>query len=666
MDESRSKGGTMSRLLCTLLLITTFVANTPAQTGDILPADNLVVEGIPPIPAQLAKDVGRYTEFRSAAITSWHPLKHEMLIMTRFGDVPQVHYLKMPGGARTQMTFFTDRLAGASFNPKSDDYFVFSKDVGGGEWFQNYRFDLATGTVTLLTDGKSRNQLGVFSKDGRRMAYGSTRRNGKDIDFYTIDPQDPSTNRMFAQLENGEAWEISDWSEDGSKILASQEVSANESYVWLFDPATGEKKLLTPKQGDEQVAYQGAIFRNDGKGFYTVTDRGSEFLRLAYVDLATLKHEYITADIPWDVDDVAVSRDGSLIAFVTNENGLSVLHLMDARTKKALPVPKLPVGLIFGLQFHPDGTLLAFNMGSARSSTDIYTLDLKTQKVERWTYSETGGLNVDNFPEPQLITWKSFDGMTISGFVYRPPSKFTGKRPVMVNIHGGPEGEFRPGFLGRNNYYLNEMGVAIIFPNVRGSSGFGKTFLKLDNGFKRQDSYKDIDALLDWIKQQPDLDGDRIMITGGSYGGFMTLAVATNYNDKIRCSLPVVGPSNFVTFLQNTEAYRRDLRRVEYGDERDPKMREYLEKIAPLNNADRIRKPMMIVQGKNDPRVPYTESEQMLATLKKQQTPVWYLLAKDEGHGFAKKKNADYQFYATVMFMKNFLLEPEITGTTGK
>ncbi|TAK55087.1 MAG: S9 family peptidase, partial [Bacteroidetes bacterium] len=284
-------------------------------------------------------------------------------------------------------------------------------------------------------------------------------------------------------------------------------------------------------------------------------------------------------------------------------------------------------------------------------------LEVNSGKLERWTFSETGGLNVDNFPEPELIKWKSFDGKMISGFLYKPPAaKYSGKVPVIVNIHGGPEGQARPGFQGRNNYFLNEMGVAIIYPNVRGSTGYGKSFTKMDNGFLREESYKDIDALLDWIKQQPNLDGNRIMITGGSYGGHMTLAISTFYSDKIRCAVDIVGMSNLVTFLERTEAYRRDLRRVEYGNEQEPKMREFLNKIAPLNNIEKIKKPMFVIQGKNDPRVPYTEADQIVASLKKTNTPVWYLMANDEGHGFAKKKNQDFQFYSTVLFMKEFLL----------
>jgi dipeptidyl aminopeptidase/acylaminoacyl peptidase len=313
------------------------------------------------------------------------------------------------------------------------------------------------------------------------------------------------------------------------------------------------------------------------------------------------------------------------------------------------------------LAWHNNGQDLGFSLVSARATSDVYAWNRSTGKVERWTESETGGLNPQNFVEPKLIHWPSFDGKAISGFLYRPPAKFTGKRPVIINIHGGPEAQYRPGFLGRNNYFINELGSALIFPNVRGSAGYGKTFLKLDNGFARKDSVKDIGALLAWIKTQPDLDADRVMVTGGSYGGYMTLAVSTTYPELIRCSLDVVGISNFVTFLERTEDYRRDLRRVEYGDERDPAMREFLLKISPMTNARNIAKPLFIVQGKNDPRVPLKEAEQMVATVKQNGTPIWYLMAKDEGHGFAKKKNADFQFYATVAFIQQYLLSTPST-----
>ena len=539
---------------------------------------------------------------------------------------------------------------------------MFTKDIGGGEWFQYYRYDLADGNVILLTDGKSRNTGRVAAHHDNRFAYSSTRRTGQDTDIWIMDATDPKTDHMLLQVDGG-GWGAQDWSPDNKKLLVHQGISANQSYLWLVDVAGGEKKLLTPKSGNEEVAYGGAVFSKDGKGFYTTTDRDSEFHRLTYFDLATMQPVYLTSEIKWDVEEFEMSENGKTIAFVTNEDGLGKLYLLDTATRKYHAVAGLPTGQVDSLVFHKNNRDLGMVITTAKSPSDVYSLDTTTGKIDRWTFSEVGGLSTANFVEPQLIKWKTFDGKTISGFLFAPdPKKFLGKRPVIVNIHGGPEGQFRPGFLGRNNYFLNELGVAIVFPNVRGSTGYGKTFLKLDNGMNRDHTHKDIGALLDWIKQSPSLDGDKIMITGGSYGGYMTWAVAYEYNDKICCSLPIVGPSNLVTLLEHTEAYRRDLRRVEYGDERDPKMREYLEKTAPLNNAEKIRKPVFAVVGKNDPRVPWSESRQMLDKLKSNGNTTWFLMANDEGHGYAKKKNQDFLFYATAMFVRQFLLGENLSA----
>jgi len=643
----------LASVLCAVISISVLAQTPPA---DIVPGDNLVTDGIASIPASIAATTNRYTEYRGATLRDWHPTERSILITTRFADTSQVHEVKFPGGARSQLTFFPDRVLTASYQPTKGDYFLFLKDVGGGEWFQIYRYDLATGDSTLLTDGKSRNLDVTWNHAGDRIAYSSTRRNGKDTDIWVMDPRDPKSDHLLVQLEGG-GWTVTGWSFDDKQFALMEFVSINESYVWVVNAATGEKTLLTPKGGAEKIAYSGAEFSKDSNGLYVTTDKDSEFHRLTYIDLATRQHSYLTSHIKWDVDEFGLSEDGKTLAFLSNEDGMSVLHLMDTTTGKERPVPKLPVGVISGLRWHRNSRDLGFSIASSRLAGDAYALDTKTGKLERWTSSESGGLKTSVLPEPELVHWKSFDGRMISGFLYRPPARFTGKRPVIVQIHGGPEAQFRPGFLGRNNYYLNELGVTLIYPNVRGSAGYGKTFLTLDNGFKREDSYQDIGALLDWIKTRPDLDGDRIMVTGGSYGGHMTLAVATYYPEKIHCAVEVVGMSNLVTFLEHTEAYRRDLRRVEYGDERDPKMREFMERTAPLNNVQKIAHPLMIVAGKNDPRVPYTEGEQMVAALKQKGVPVWWLMAKDEGHGFAKKKNADFQFYATVRFVEEYLLK---------
>jgi len=633
-------------------------AAAPAGAGEeIVPNENLVLDGIPKLPSAIADGVGRYTEFRAALFRSWHPTRREMLVTTRFADTNQIHLVKTPGGARRQLTFFPDRVTGAEFPRRAVDYFVFTKDKGGDEFRQLYRYDLASGAVTLLSDGgRSQNSLGPWSHAGDRLAYGSTRRNGADRDLYVVDPKDPKSDRKLAEVQ-GSGWAVSDWSPDDKLLLVVEDISANESYLWLVDAGSGEKRLLTPKGGQEKIAYSGGYFSGDGKGVYVTCDKDSEFQRLTYLDLASGKHTYLTPQIHWDVEAFDLSPDGRTIAFVTNDEGVSVLHLLDTATRKEVPAPKLPLGVIDGVTWHANGRELSLSLSEARSPYDVYSADVASGKLDRWTESETGGLVTSVFAVPELVRFESFDGREITGFLYKPPVRFSGPRPVVINIHGGPESQERPDFMGRSTYYLDELGVAMILPNVRGSSGYGKTFLTLDNGTKREDSVKDIGALLDWIGTRPDLDASRVMVMGSSYGGYMTLAVAATYGDRIRCSLDVVGISNFVTFLEHTEAYRRDLRRVEYGDERNPKMREFLLGISPLNRADRMRKPMFIIQGQNDPRVNYRESEQMVAQLKKQGTPVWYLKAMDEGHGFAKKKNADFQLYATVAFMQEFLLK---------
>lgn len=646
----------MKRLLALSSVCVLWTSALFAQSETFAPNENLVVDGVPSVPLFVMEGAQRYSNFRSAGLSSWNPVRREMLISTRFADSSQIHQVKIPGGARTQLTFSSEPSGGAQFNPRDGKTFIFRKDVGGGEFFQFYRFDLATGDITLLTDGKSRNTGAVWDHDGKWIAYGSTRRTGNDVDFWAVDPNDPKSDHLVAKNQGG-GWQALDWSHDGKQILAEEGISANESYLWLVDVASGNKTAITPRDNPTKISYEAGVFSKDDKGIFVTTDKDSEFHRLAYIDLGSKQETYLTSNIPWDVDSFDLSDDGKKIAFVSNEDGFGILHVLNTATHTQIPLPKLPRGVISGPQWRKNNRDLGFDFNSASVNNDVYSIDTQTGKLERWTESETGGVNIASVPEPDLVHWKSWDGRSISGFLYRPPAKFPGKRPVIINIHGGPEGEFRPVFLGRGLYYPNELGVAILYPNVRGSSGYGKTFLALDNGLLREGSYKDINSLLDWIATQPDLDASRVMITGGSYGGFMTLAIATNYNDRICCSVDVVGISNLVSFLQNTSGYRQDLRRVEYGDERDPKVREFLASISPLTKAKNITKPLFVIQGKNDPRVPMTESEQMVKTVRGNGGAVWYLLAKDEGHGFQKKKNQDFQFYAMVMFVKEFLLK---------
>jgi dipeptidyl aminopeptidase/acylaminoacyl peptidase len=634
----------------TLALALATVVTSNAQTPD-----NLVAEGIPAASKELKADVGRYLEFRSASFSSWHPVKRELLIATRFADAAQLHEVRLPGGARRQLTFTPEPARGGAWQRKHGRYIYFSQDIGGGEFYQFHRLDPDSGRITLLTDGKSRNEGGAMSSDGELIAYTSTRRNGRDYDIYVMDPSAPASNRMISEMSGG-GWAAVDWSEDKSRLLVAEYISINKSRIYLMDVKTGTKELLTPDK-ETPVAYTGAEFARDGKSIFFSSDDGSEFQRLYHMDLKTRTMRLLPTDINWDVDEFDVSPDSKTIAFVTNEDGVGKIHLIDVKSGRKQRPPHLPLGIPSNVSWHENGHEIAFNFTSARSPADVYSYDVKSGQLDRWTESETGGLQTGNFVEPELVRVKSFDGLTVSGFLYRPdPKKFPGRRPLIINIHGGPESQSRPNFLGRNNYYLDELGVAVLLPNVRGSSGYGKTFLTLDNGFKREDSVKDIGAFLDWAGSDAGIDAGRIAVMGGSYGGYMTLACMTHFSDRLRCGVDVVGISSFLTFLKNTQDYRRDLRRVEYGDERDPKMAEFMAQIAPLNNVEKIGKPLFVVQGLNDPRVPVTEAEQMAKAIRDRGGKVWYLMAKDEGHGFQKKKNADFQFISTIQFFKENLV----------
>lgn len=643
---------------CSYLLF--FIASTTIFAQDkkdiVVPNENLITENIAEIPKELASKVKKYTEARGASLAEVHPINNEIIISTRFGATPQLHLVKQPLGDRAQITFFDEPISNAILEPTKGEYLIYSADASGNEFGQLYKLDLKTLSSDMLTSGgRSQNGGVTWRKDGKGFYYSSTKRNGKDRDIYFMNPENPTSDKLILEVKGG-GWGISDISSDFSKLLIRESISANESYVWLLEIEKGTLTEVT----DRKIAntlQSGARFSNNSNEIWLLSDKDNEFQRLGIFDLTTKKFTCLTSSIPWDVENYTLSEDQKTLVFTTNEGGSSKMYIMNTATKVYNEVKNLPTGLLGSMRFNSDDTTIFFTQSTAKSASDVFQLILKSGEIVRWTKSELGQIQESDISLPRAISWKSFDKLTISGFYYPASSKFKGKRPVVINIHGGPEGQSMASFLGANNYYTNEMGVAFIAPNVRGSSGFGKTFLTKDNGYLREDSVKDIGALLDWIALQPELDKDKIMIMGGSYGGYMSLATAFHYADRIKCSVDVVGISNFNTFLKNTEEYRRDLRRVEYGDERIPEMATFMEKIAPLNNIDKIKKPIFIIQGKNDPRVPLSEATQMRDKLKSNGNVVWYLEAIDEGHGFKKKPNIDFQRLAVIRFMEEYLLK---------
>lgn len=644
------------RLKLTFIFLNIFLSSVHAQWAQNeqatkTTAGNLIMENVPSIPKEVIEKSRQYSFIRSGSFRSWTPDGRSIIIGTGFGETTQLHKVENPLGQRSQITFYNEPIRGGYFSHnKKINGFLFSKDVGGSENWQVFFHNIENGKSTMITDGVSRNSLGGWSNDGQRFAFSSNKVNGKDTHVFISD-LDGNTKQLVS-LEG--SWSALDWSPDDSKVLVRRYVSINESYLHIVNLNNGSVNPFNPSK--EKISFGSAKFSKNGKGIYYTSDESTEFRHLRYYDLKSKKHSILTKDIAWDIQSFDLSNDGKLLAFVANENAISKLYIYRTKDLKPLKLPSFPIGQIYGLSFNDDNNRIAMTLNSSQSPGDVYVLNIKNKKLTQWTKSEVGGLNTDNFVSPELVRIKSYDDLEISGFLYLPKDQ-KGPHPVIISIHGGPESQFRPGFSSRFQYWINELGCAVLATNVRGSAGFGKTFVKLDNGFNREKSVKDIGAFLDMIDNDNRLDSNRIGVYGGSYGGYMVLASMTHYNDRLRAAVDVVGISNFVTFLQNTKSYRRDLRRAEYGDERNEDMYNFLQEISPNNNVKKITKPIFIVQGYNDPRVPVTESEQMRDEIKKNGGDVWYMVAMDEGHGFRKKFNRDYFTNAMSLFWETYLLK---------
>jgi dipeptidyl aminopeptidase/acylaminoacyl peptidase len=653
----------MRHLLCAafiLLLALSPHAQEPAAPAFPVP-DRMKVDGVPPIPLALANAIWPYGQFRQARMLGWHPTERRVLIGTSFGNVPQIHEVRGPGAARTQLTFFNDGVslnAPATINPAASydpagRSFVFRKDTsGGGESIQLFRYDLVSGRHTMLTDGRSRYGVPVWSRRASLIAYDSTRRNAKDRDLYVMDPADPTTERIVAEVEG--TWSVLDWSPDDKEILAQQLIPGSaETRVWRIAVDSGKRTLVTPSDGPP-ARWTLAQFSGDGKHVYALSDRDSDNSRVWRTNLAAGSWALVT-DPAAAIEMFARSPLDDTLAVVVDRGATSELQIIDGLSGKRKPSPSLPPGVISLVSWHRSGALVGVEFAGARTFRDVYAVDIASKRLERWTVSEIGGVNSESLPDAELIEWKGFDGLKIPGIYYRPPSRFTGPRPVIINVHGGPETRERPRPLGRSNYFRDELGVAIIYPNVRGSSGFGKVYEHLDDGRKREDAVKDIGALLDWIATRPELDKNRVLLTGSSYGGYITLASAIAYGDRIRCAIEAFGVSDFVAFLDGTDPARRRDRLLEYGDPADPDMRAFLKSISPLTHAAKLKIPLLIAQGAKDTRVPPNQADAMVKAVRANGTPVWYLLY-DGGHEELSGPTNDFSIYSWALFMQKYLL----------
>ncbi len=644
----------MNRIYLLLLLAAALLAEPEAFAVTRVERGNLTFENIPQAPAELSGKLDGYLDARQATPLGWSP-KGQLLIATRFADVDQLHIVEQPGGARRQLTFLHEPITEAAFSPDpARSAFVFLLDSGGNENAQLYYQHLGDPAARLLTDGKSLNGAPRWSNSGREVAFFSTARDGRTFDIEIVDPESGALPRLaLAGDDSGALWSVLDWSPDDSKLLVRKEVSISEAYLYVVDLGSGQKRELEPAPA--KVGIADAKFSRDGQGVYLISDRESEFARLRYVNLFTNDKTVVSAHIPWDIEALAISRDGHYLAYVSNEAGVDKLNLLDLRSHQDLTPPRLrETGIIGSLSFDATATRLAFGFAAANQPRDAYVLDIAENRLEPWTRSEPGAVDAARFVLPRLVEFPTFDRVDgkprqVPAYVYEPATG--GPHPVLISLHGGPESQFRPGFDPWIQYIVNELGFAVIAPNVRGSSGYGKTYMALDNGVLREDAVKDVGAMLVWIELQKSFDAKHVVVAGGSYGGYLSLATLVNYSDRLRGGVDVSGIADFVSFLTNTAPYRQNQRRAEYGDERDLEMRSFLRRISPLTNADRITRPLLVVHGKNDPRVPVSEAEQIVNKLRAKGGEVWYLLAADEGHGYRKKQNRDAYYETFAQFL---------------
>jgi dipeptidyl aminopeptidase/acylaminoacyl peptidase len=622
---------------------------------------NLRARSVPEIPSALAEPLEQYQNARSALLADVLPDGGGVLVRTRFANTVQLHLVAAPLGTREQLTFGKEPVLAASFLPGDPRTVFYLQDQGGGEFYQVYRLDRRTGRSELLTDGKSRHESLLVSRNGTRLAFSSTARNGKDTDVWIADVARPREARRLTSEEG--TWLPVDLTADGRRVLVRRERSIADAELWVVDADSGERRLLTDGKGSVRAAR----FSGDGRAAYVVTDRGADVNGLIRIPLdAPVRAERVGPALPWDVEDVEVAADGSRVAFLSNQDGYSRLYVVSPGSGRWREV-KLPGSIVSGLRF-PDrrSDRLFVAMESPRSPVDVWSVDLATVAgtLTRWTRSEVGGLDPEGFVTPELVRYPSTDGITVPAFLYRPRGA-TGRVPVVIDWHGGPEGQALPRFLPYTQFLVNELGVAVLAPNVRGSDGYGKVYLAADDGVRREAALADIGATLDFVARRPELDPARVAVFGGSYGGYMVLASLAFFSDRVRAGVDVVGISSLVTFLEHTQAYRRDLRRAEYGDERIPEVRAVLERISPLAHVDRIRAPLLVVQGRNDPRVPESEAEQVVRAVRASGNEAWYLLALDEGHGFQKKENRDVYTAAVALFLEKVLAPapaPEAPG----
>jgi dipeptidyl aminopeptidase/acylaminoacyl peptidase len=644
----------MGRIFLAPLAAASWLAVSAAIAAPVVVRGNLVLDGIPDAPDAATDLLDEYLGARDARPLGFTP-KGALLIVTRFGDVDQLHLVERAGGERRQITFLHEPIEQGAFCPDANrNAFVYSKDAAGDGNSQLYYQRVGEPSARRLSDGKSLNGGAIWSNSGRELAFFTTARDGASYDIDIVEPESGALPRL-AVTGDGAPWYPLDWSADDRKLLVRKHVSAYEDYLYVIDVGTGQKREVDASPSKAAIA--SARFSRDGTGVYYLSDRDGEYAKLRFVNLFTNEKSDISGRAPFEVETFALSKDGHYAAYVTNEGGTGKLNLVDLRSHQDLVPPRLPLaGVIDSLSFDADSKLLTFAFAAANQPRDAYVLDVASNRLEPWTQSEAGPLDRAKLVVPRLSQFPTFDrgdgkSRQIPIYIYEPAS--TGPHPVLIVLHDGPDEQFRPVYDPWIEYVVNQLGFAVLAPNVRGSSGYGKSFAALARGALREDAVKDVGALLVWLALDSRFDSKHVFVAGRGYGGYLALAALVNYGERLRGAVALDAISDFIGFVSGTAPYSRMAEREEFGDERDTDTRMFLRRLSPLTNAERITRPVLLVQGKNAARVPLSQTDQLVNRLRGRGQTVWYLKANDEGDRFSRWQSRAAYYRAFAEFLRS-------------
>ncbi len=648
-------------ILCLAFFFAGLTAQLSAQTGGgIFPAPvELELRGVSAVPMSLVKTSEKYNNYYQALpVEGW--LDDKKFIVKEYGKTASLLTYAQPEGQPTSLLTFPQPAYDIYPAPDRKNY-LYNQDTDGKLNYRMFVWNTESKQSAALTEVGTRAVQPIWSPSGKFVAYSFSAPGTKGMDIVWQNPFKPEEKKtVFSSPYMVQAVA---WSKDDKYVAVEEYVNlADMTRLWLVEPQTGKKTLLNKSEKDV-FGIDEVQFSADGKYVYLTSNRAGEFLSFERINLSTKEWSTVYKNEAADIETARISPDESKAALVFNDKGLSRLGFYDLKTQKLSEVSKLNPGVITNLEWSPDSKQVAFNLDYASEASSIYTVAADSSlQITRWAHEPNTDKPDENLPLAERIEWQSKpDGKTIGGWMFKSKKSAATPRAVIIEFHGGPSEQSRPILNYNDLYYLNELDTVVIYPNVRGSRGAGKSFSLGDNGELRANQLNDVAGLLDWVKSQSNLDSSRIMVRGFSYGGYLALLAAARFPDRIAAVSAQAAPTNLATLQANDPAWRVSTSRTEFGDETNPQVKQALEKIAVPSMASNLKVPILLAHGELDTQVPASEARQLIAAVEKQspQTSLWTVFGKSDKHGFGGVRSFYHSLLETVFFEKYVLRRGE-------